>query len=207
MSRPRQYYVIGAGGHARVILSAIWSLGDQVVALLDDNSEKHGMEIAGVPVICPKDAQLANPSTTGVIGIGDNQIRKQIATRFSFDWTAVVHPSALVDPSVVIGRGSVVMAGAIIQAGTQVGEHCIINTGATVDHDCRIGDFCHVAPGVHLAGHCELESGVLLGIGSCMVPAVRVGEWATIGAGAAVVNDVPAGVVAVGGPARPRFDL
>mgnify|MGYP003515698800 CR=1 FL=1 len=31
---------------------------------------------------------------------------------------------------------------------------------------------------------------------------VRVGAWATIGAGAAVVHDIPDGVLAVGVPAR-----
>ncbi len=37
-----------------------------------------------------------------------------------------------------------------------------------------------------------------------MVPSVRVGQWTTVGAGAAVVRDLPSGVIATGVPARVR---
>lgn len=202
MNGSQQYYVIGAGGHARVIVSAIESLGGQVIAVLDDNAAKHGTKLAGITVTAPEEL-LATPHAT-VVGIGDNGIRQRITQRFQCDWATIIHPTAIVDASVMIGRGSVVMAGAIIQAGTQIGEHCIVNTGATIDHDCRVGDFCHVAPGVNVAGHCELDRGVLVGIGACLVPSVRIGEWTTVGAGAVVVRDLPACVIATGVPARPQ---
>lgn len=204
MIDPQQYYVIGAGGHAKVIVSAIRSLGHHVVAILDGDVQKHGTELSGVPVFPSSDRLLAATMHLAVVGIGDNRVRQQIVQRFDFDWATIVHPSAIIDASVTIGRGSVVMAGAIVQAGATVGEHCIINTAATVDHDCRIGDFAHVAPGANIAGHCELGVGVFVGVGACMVPSVRVGDWTTIGAGAAVVEDLPPGVIATGVPARPR---
>ena len=39
--------------------------------------------------------------------------------------------------------------------------------------------------------------------GSSNAPGRKVGAWTTVGAGAAVVDDIPDGVVAVGVPARP----
>lgn len=204
MIDPLQYYVIGAGGHAKVIVSAIRSLGHHVVAILDDDVQKHGTELSGVPIFPPSVRLLAAPAYPAVVGIGDNRVRQQVVQRFDLDWATIVHPTAIIDGSVTIGRGSVVMAGAIVQAGATVGEHCIINTAATVDHDCRIDDFAHVASGANLAGHCELGEGVFIGIGACVVPSIRVGEWTTIGAGAAVVGDLPPGVIATGVPARPR---
>lgn len=47
-------------------------------------------------------------------------------------------------------------------------------------------------------GHAEV---VLLGVGSAVISCVRIGKWSTVGAGAAVVRDVPSYVVAVGVPA------
>ena len=42
-----------------------------------------------------------------------------------------------------------------------------------------------------------------MGVGSSALPGVRVGEWTTVGAGAAVIGDLSAGITAVGVPARP----
>ncbi len=204
MNSVQQYSIIGAGGHTKVIVSVIRALGHQVVAIFDDSVEKHGTQLAGIPVMAHGNDLHPACRYPTVVGIGDNRIRERISQRFNLDWATIIHPTAIVDASVKIGRGSVVMAGAIIQAGTQIGEHCVVNTGATVDHDCHIDDFCHVAPGVNIAGHCELGVGVLVGIGACIVPSVRVGAWTTVGAGAAVISDLPGNAIATGVPARPR---
>jgi acetyltransferase-like isoleucine patch superfamily enzyme len=47
-----------------------------------------------------------------------------------------------------------------------------------------------------------IESGVWLGAGVVVTDGVRIGRNAVIGAGAVVTRDIPAGVVAVGVPAR-----
>ena len=60
----------------------------------------------------------------------------------------------------------------------------------------------HIAPGVNLAGNVSLGEGVFVGIGSAVVPGISVGDWATLGAGAVVINDIAAHSVAVGVPAR-----
>jgi len=60
----------------------------------------------------------------------------------------------------------------------------------------------HVGPGARLAGNVSVYEGAFLGIGSCVVPGCRIGEWATVGAGGVVVGEIPEGVVAKGIPAR-----
>ena len=42
----------------------------------------------------------------------------------------------------------------------------------------------------------------MLGTGAVVTPGRTIGDWAEVGAGAVVVTDVPAGVTAVGVPAR-----
>jgi UDP-perosamine 4-acetyltransferase len=97
----------------------------------------------------------------------------------------------------------VVFAGAIIQPDAVLGRHAIINTSASIDHDCAIGDFVHLAPGTRLAGNVAIDEGAFLGIGAVAIPGVRVGAWTTVGAGAAIVDTLAAGIVAAGVPARP----
>ena len=191
--------VFGAGGHAKVVISTLRAAGHRIVGLYDDDPAKWGSVVLGVKV----SAVTEGASGIGVIAIGDNRTRQQIAARTrNMEWCTVIHPDAYVDPTVRMGVGTVVFAGAVIQPDTVIGNHVIVNTGATVDHDCRLGDFVHVAPGCHLAGQVVLDTGVLMGIGSVAIPGVHVNAWATVGAGGVATRDIPAHVVAVGVPAR-----
>ena len=197
--------VIGAGGHAKVVISTLIAAGYNVVAAFDDDLSKKGKRIRGVEIVGSIDSVQTQPCSRGVITIGNNRTRAAMVTRLPFmQWISVVHPQALVDNSVEIGKGTVIFAGAVIQPDAVIGEHVIINTGATVDHDCHLGDFVHVAPGCHLGGGVHLGQGSFLGIGSAVIPYRRVGAWATVGAGGVVVNDIPQNIVAVGVPAKPK---
>jgi sugar O-acyltransferase (sialic acid O-acetyltransferase NeuD family) len=193
--------VIGAGGHGKVVVSALLEAGINVRGIFDDDEKKWGLEVLGVPV-CGPVSEAEQHGDFAILGIGGNEMRKRLAESLNLRWRTIIHPRAWVHPSVLLGEGSVAFAGAIIQPDTAVGNHVIVNTGALIDHDCEIGDYVHIAPGTKLAGQVKLEEGVFLGIGSSAIPGVSVGAWTTVGAGAAVVNDLPANVTAVGVPAR-----
>ncbi len=199
--------VVGAGGHAKVVIGTLLAGGYEVSLLLDDDPGKVGVTLLGIPVAGTPDPWLASAACPAIVAVGDNERRRAIVARFpGVTWAVAVHPGALVHPSVRLGPGTVVFAGAVIQPDAIVGAHAIVNTGATVDHDCVLGDFVHLAPGVHLSGGVRIGEGSLLGIGSSVKPGVEVGRWATVGAGAAVVSRIGDGVVAVGVPARPRVE-
>jgi len=199
----RDVFVLGAGGHGKVVIATLKALGYQVVAVLDDDEKLWGSGVSGITVAGPMDIVRKSKNPSAVIAVGINETRRKIARRMEgVDWISAVHPSAIVDPSVKIGPGTVIFAGAVIQPDSVLGNHAIINTGATVDHDCLIGNFVHVAPGCNLAGAVTLEEGAFMGIGSRAVPGVTVGTWTTVGAGATVLDDLPGGITAVGTPAR-----
>ena len=190
--------VIGAGGHAKVLISTLTACGVPVGAVVDDDDTKWGMDAQGTRV-GRIERELGG---RGIVGIGDNAQRREMARTLSLEWQTVVHPSAYVHPSAKLGRGTVVFAGAVVQPDAVIGDHVIVNTGATVDHDCVVDDYAHLAPGVHLAGSVHVGEGAFLGIGSVVSPGVKIGRWATVGAGAVAIRDVADGVVAVGVPAR-----
>lgn len=193
--------LIGAGGHAKVVLATAQAAGFEVTGLYDDDEARWGTEVLGVPVVGP--ASRLPAGAPAVLAIGANAARKRLATELPLSWRTVVHPRATVHDSVRLGEGTVVFAGAVIQPDTTLGAHAIVNTGATVDHDGRLGDFVHLAPGVHLAGGVTVGEGAFLGVNAGVIPGRTIGDWTTVGAGGIVVRDLPPGVTAIGVPARP----
>jgi UDP-perosamine 4-acetyltransferase len=195
--------IVGAGGHAKVVISTARACGHAVAAIVDDDPAKWGQSLLGIRVAGPTATALEDRNATCVLAVGANAARARLAGRACCSFVSLVHPGAVVDDSVELGEGTVVFAGCVIQADTRIGRHGIVNTGASIDHDCVLGTAVHVAPGARLAGGVTLGDEVMFGIGACVIPGVAIGDRATIAAGAAVVRDIPADVMAAGVPARP----
>lgn len=196
-------YVFGAGGHAKVVVAVLQEMGATVQGLFDDNPATWGNELLGARVLGPVSEASAMKDEAGVIAVGDNLARLSLARQLrGWQWITAVHPKAIVHSTAQIGPGTVVFAGAIIQPYAKIGAHCIINTAATVDHDCILEDFVHRAPGVHLGGNVFLREGAMLGVGCVVIPGRQIGEWSIVGAGSAVISDIPGRFVASGAPAR-----
>jgi serine O-acetyltransferase len=95
---------------------------------------------------------------------------------------------------------------------TQIGSGFYIGHfgGIVVNEACVIGKNCNISHGVTLgvanrgskAGCPTIGDNVYLGPGSKIVGAIRVGDFAAIGANAVVTKDVPDHGVAVGIPAQ-----
>jgi len=206
MDKGKPFVIFGAGGHSKVVVSCILERDENILGILDDDSQKWGSEILGIPIIGPFDfVRKSKDIYRAVIALGDNKLRKSVFERYKeyCDWEIVIHPKAYVHKSVKIGQGTVIFAGATVQPNVKIGDHVIINTGTTVDHDCIIESFVHLAPGVHMAGSVCIREGSILGIGSSVIPNKNIGAWSIIGAGAVVINDIPSNCTAVGVPAKP----
>ncbi len=193
--------VLGAGGHAKVVIGTLQEAGYMVEAVYDDHDDLLGRKVLGVPV----KGRLADvePGMRAVVAIGSNRIRQMIVAQLSeIEWVTVIHPKAYVHQSVQIGPGTVVFAGAIVQPEVKLGAHVIVNTGATIDHDCSIDNYAHIAPGVNLAGEVTVGERAFVGIGSSAIPRRRIGARATVGAGSVVIGDVSDDATVAGVPAK-----
>ena len=199
--------VIGAGGHAKVVIEAIRAAAVGEVAGLIDPAPA-APKLLGVPVL-GGDEMLARLRGEGigaaVVALGENALRERTGHRLrelEFVLPCVIHPAALISPTASLGDGTVIMAAAVVGTETVIGRLAIVNTGAVVDHDNRIGIAAHVGPACGLAGNVHVGDRALIGVGSAVRPGIRIGADAIVGAGAAVVADVPDRGVVGGVPAR-----
>ncbi|MHB9003669.1 MAG: acetyltransferase [Coriobacteriia bacterium] len=203
--------ILGAGGHARVVIDALRAQGlvaSVAVGASDDTHE----DVMGVPVLAGDEQMLAlresglSHAALGIGSVGDVRLRRGVAEEalgHGFVFEPIVHPSAVVSATASLGRGVFVAAGAVVGPGATLDEFAIINTGAIVDHDCHVGSFAHIAPAAALSGDVVIGAGAHVGTGACIIQGVVVGDGAIIGAGSAVVSDIPAGVTAYGSPCSP----
>jgi sugar O-acyltransferase (sialic acid O-acetyltransferase NeuD family) len=202
-------FLLGAGGHGRVVADIAEALGWRDIAFLDDRWPELAGNLAW-PVVgtCRDLASRLESGDAVLVAIGDNRRRLEVhraLARQGIAVPALVHPSAVVSRHSSIGIGTVIMPGAVVNAGAAIGEASIVNTGASVDHDCRLGDGVHVSPGARLAGGVSVGEGSWIGIGAVVRERLRIGRDATIGAGAAAVTDIGDREVATGVPATTRM--
>lgn len=203
--------VIGAGGHAKVLIEALQRGGMVVLALTDCDRKKTGSKILGAAVGGDDEwLMAAHPpgSVRLVNGVGSTRqtlSRRRIFDRFSalgYSFVSVIHPSAVIASDVVIGAGAQVMAGVVIQPGVRLGVDSIVNTHASIDHDCDIGPHAHVAPGATLSGNVVVGESSHIGAGATVIQGIVVGRESLVAAGAVVVANVSDRADVAGIPAR-----
>ncbi|WII36426.1 acetyltransferase [Paenibacillus thiaminolyticus] len=206
MSDSQRTIVIGAGGHATVIIDILRA--DPAVDLAGCTSVGGSGCVGGVPVL-GDDSILPELYAQGVhqafVAIGDNRIRRKmarIAVDIGYTLINAISRYAYISPSASLGSGIAIMPGAVVNAEACIQDYAIINTGATVDHESVIGEACHIAPGSHLSGNVRIGEGSFLGTGTQVIDGIAVGAWSVLGAGAVVVRNIPDHCIAVGVPAR-----
>ena len=210
MSKARTVILIGAGGHARVLLDVLARCGVAVAGLTDADAGKHGKLLAGVRVLGGDKVLDKHPpaSTILVNAMGSTEsmsLRQKVYERLKaggYRFLTLVHPSAVIASDAVLGEGVQVMAGAIVQPGAKIGVNSIVNTGAQVDHDCVIGAHVHLSPGVTLSGTVTVGDGTHVGTAATVVQGLRIGRGCLVAAGTVVTEDVADGERVAGVPAR-----
>ncbi|MGM7721164.1 acetyltransferase [Metabacillus sp. Hm71] len=200
--------IIGHGGHSKIIIDMLnFNNCHKIIAFLDYKYKDivSNDDIFYGPISAYQFLISQYEDIKFIVAIGNNQIRKHIVESLNlkaFDYITIIHPSAIVSPSVKIGKGTVIMANAVVNADSEIGNHVIINTGSIIEHDNKVYDFSHVSPNATLTGNVNIGKGVHIGAGATLIPNVHVGSWSVIGAGAVVINEIPENSTAVGVPAK-----
>ena len=186
----------GAGGHCKVVMDILESMGQHVDLIVDDSPEDQ--LFMGTKCTKPTDTYHKV-----IVTIGNCKIRKAIAERISAtEFPTAIHPSAIISPHSTVGKGTVVMQGVIAQSCAEIGNHCILNTKSSVGHDVKIHDYVHVASGATICRGSEIGECTWIGAGTVVKQGIRSGKNCMIGAGSVVVKDIPDNVVAYGNPCR-----
>ncbi|WP_010628767.1 acetyltransferase [Halomonas sp. KM-1] len=203
--------LLGAGGHAKVVLDVLLLLNRKVLGVCDPQLASNGVSAwRSFPVLgadeeilnySPSSIELAN----GVGSMPGSHLRRNLYKLFvkkGYRFTTLVHPTAVLGSGVSLGHGTQVMAGSIVQADCYIGDNTILNTAVRIDHDGYIGQHAHLAPGAVACGGVVVEEGAHIGPGSILIQGISVGVEAVVGAGTVVIRNVPSHHFQTGQPPR-----
>ena len=149
--------ILGAGGLGRMVgeVAAAQGCWDQI-AFLDD--AVHSSAVVGR---CTDYLSLTGEYSQAVAAFGDNRLRLSWTEKLleaGYRVPCVIHPSAMVSPSAVLGEGCLVLHGAIVNTNAVLGKACLVNSGALVDHDNRLEDGVHINLHSTIKAWCHMET-------------------------------------------------
>ena len=207
----KYYYIVGAGGQARQVLSIARRVSPKMEVLGFIGLERdRGKIINGIPTIVESD--LDNLEERDVLllnGLGrpnrKDAIEKLLSKGFSFG--SLIYPSANIGEYVSVGTGIVIQSGVGIMTNVEVGKFLLIDINATIGHDVSVGDYTTISTGVSIAGGVSIGSGCWIGSGSVIIEDISIGDDVLLGAGSVVTRDIPSGKMAYGVPARVVRDI
>lgn len=200
--------IIGNGGHASVLIETLLAQGREIIGYTDieENKKDATLMYLGTDDIISENYNCEEIEL--VLGLGSIKVTAirgnlfEYFTELGFTFSQVIHPTAIISPSVTLGQGVQIMAGVILQTNASIGDNSIINTGTTIDHDCVIGKYVHIAPGSTLSGGVEVGDNCHIGTGTTIIQNIKIGKKTTIGAGAVVVRNIGAEKIVYGVPAK-----
>ena len=211
---PTAVIVYGGGGHGKSVIDLIHTLGTYRIHGVVDDGLDRDQSVMGVPVLGGSQVlpdlhdKGIRQAINAVGGIGDITSRIKIfhlLAEQGFVCPAVIHPSAVVEPSTNISSGVQVFPHAYIGSDVQLGFGVIVNTGAVVSHDCLVDAYANISPGAILAGGVNIGKGSLVGMGVTVNLGVTLGEYARIGNSATVKENVPENGIVKAGTIWPEY--
>jgi len=196
-SEKKPVIVLGAGGHAKVIIDILSQKKINILGMATlNNSKKANYDFkifSDEEVIANFDSEEIN-LVNGLGSLPNDNKRYELSKKyldFGYKFINIIHTSSIISKSTKILDGAQIMAGVIIGPGCKVGEGTIVNSQSSIDHDCEIENYSHICPGVVCSGNVKIGSFVHISTGVSIINNISIGDNSIIYPGVTLVKDVP----------------
>jgi len=207
----KRLLIIGAGGFGREVLE--WAMASsayrrewEIGGFLDDRQDALSpFPEVGLPVLGDTRTYDPKPQDCFICALGKPRLRAEIRRRFEEKgghFTRVIHPQTTIGRGVELGEGVILCPRVVLTSDLYIGTNTALNVATAVGHDARIGVDCQLSSFCDVTGNVVLGNEVFMGSHASVIPSMRVGDGAVVGAGAVVIRNVPASVTVFGNPAR-----
>lgn len=201
--------IVGAGGFGREVLQ--WARhawpddARKIAGFLSEDPHVLDGHRPTLPILGPPDSFEPRPTDGLVLAIGIRGVRRQVAERLAARgarFLSLIHPSAIVADTAVVGPGTVICPYAVVSDGVRLGRFVLVNYHASLGHDASAGDFTILSPYATLGGHAVVGADAFLAIHVTVGPNVTLGDNTTVSANSCALADAAAGSIVFGVPGR-----
>ena len=200
--------IIGAGFYGEAILELADNCGFKVTGFYDDNKEKRGMLILGVPILGSVDDLFTQniEKKNFAVAIGNNNIRRNILEKIRLkggNTPSLIHSSAEISSYTKIGKGVYIQPKSVIWTKVIIEDDCIISPLSLICHHSIMKKGSFLSNLSSIGANIIIEENVFIGMGSTIMSGItRIGANSIIGAGSVVIHDVLPNTIVTGNPAR-----
>jgi UDP-perosamine 4-acetyltransferase len=193
MKKALPVLIIGAGGHAGVLLRELRNEKKAIYGVLDPKLTI-GSSFMGSNVLGDDNylAQCSAEKFHLINGLGmlpgnskRNEVFSELTTR-GFYFSSVISKRAIISESAALMHGAQVMAGAVIQPEVRIGENAVVNTNSSIDHGSILEANVWVSPGVTVCGDVKIGRDSYISAGAIILQGVTIRPCTVVPAGTVV---------------------
>jgi UDP-perosamine 4-acetyltransferase len=182
------------------LLRAHFSETHRALGFVDDVREPRVQIAEGLCTVGTLD-EVASAANLGpdqvhlVFGIGYSDMRArrrafERARSAGYEFVTLVHPGALVEPSVQLGQGVTILAGSIVDQYVSIADACYLHIGTKMGENCTIGANNYFSAGSTLGGSVSVGTDNFFGINCTVVNDLTIGNHNFINAEALIYRPV-----------------
>lgn len=206
----KYWIIVGAGGFSREVIcwaddAARHGTAPPIRGYLLDSGYAPLSSAYGLPWLGGLDDYDPQPGDACLVAVSDPVAKRKMVSRLQArgaNFSSLVHPSAVIAKTAVLGSGCVVCPHSLLSADVILGDFITVNGMSSIGHDCIVGAYTTLSAHVDITGGVTVGESVFFGSGARVLPGLTVGNGAKVGAGSVVMRSVQAGVTVYTTPAR-----
>lgn len=206
----KRLFIVGARGAGREAVNTfrLWNgFEDQyeIAGFLDSKADALDGFSDYPPIRCAPEDYIPEENDVVLCALGIVKWRKQyidLLLSKGARFETFIAPTAMIHRTAKIGIGCQIGALTTISSDVTVGDFVMFHPYCDIGHDTQIGTHSIVETYTFCGGFASIGKEVTLHTRSTILPHIKVGDGATVGAGSVVLRNVKANTTVFGNPAK-----